>query len=93
MSYGRKVKIGLDNSIIETSYYGFFKKKCHFIEVAEILTQKSFLDGSYASTSIIIKTNREQKPFQIFLTTIKDTKKVALFINDLNILLNQNSRS
>lgn len=93
MSYGRKVKIDLDNSIIECSYYRFFKKICHFFDVAEILTQKSFYNGSYSTTDIIIKTNREKKPYQIYLTSIKDTKKVALFINDLNILLNQNSRS
>ncbi|PXV64704.1 hypothetical protein CLV62_10930 [Dysgonomonas alginatilytica] len=87
VAYGKEVKIDTDNNTIESSTFGFFKSKCLFIEIAEIEAQKSFYNGSYSTTNIIVRTNRDKKPYQIHLASIKNTKKVALFINDLAILL------
>ncbi len=87
MGYGSQTKIDTSNQTIESSMYDFFKSKCHFSEIAQIITEKSFNNGSYSTTNIIARTNRDKKPYRIHLTSIKDTKKVALFINDLSILL------
>lgn len=87
IGYGSQVKIDTYNQTIESSSYGLFKSKCHFSEIAEITPQKLFHNGAYSTTNIIIRTNRDKKPYQIQLASIKDTKKVALFINDLTFLL------
>ncbi|QIK61064.1 hypothetical protein G7050_14950 [Dysgonomonas sp. HDW5A] len=83
---GKKVNIDINNQTVESSFYGFFKSKCHFSEIDSITIVKLLYEGSY-TTNISIRTNRDKKPYEIPLASIKDTKKVALFINDLMILL------
>lgn len=86
-----KITVDTYNKNIEKLSFGLFKINCHFLEVRNFDTIRHLTNGQYSGTEILIKTNRDTKPYQISLIQLKDTKKVASIIDDLNYFMNTSS--
>lgn len=82
---GYKSAIDPKSGCIITSYWGLFKKTYDFGDNIDIKIDKNFTNNKLTSTNIRIIRNR--KPYQILICNEKDSKKVLILVNELNVLL------
>ncbi len=89
-SYGSSIQFNNVDKVIESSVFGFFKRSLKFDDVKDIRIIHNSTNGKYTHTDIKAISNKGGKYREMLLFMEKDTKKIPILINDLEILLGRN---